>query len=104
MYLPELPLSEEDIKDEVTDLGSITVEILIEVDEMVGVDLENFLDDLSSKITGNSTGLSDIDYRPAGFDSGAFVLEVTGKVEWDNLGFTDPADDAENLENAESAV
>lgn len=80
------PLTHSDLHDYVDDSGRIRAYVPVELDEMIGADLEAFQDRLSTEITGSSDGLADVCYEPHGIEGGGLILVVQGKVEFGNLG------------------
>lgn len=75
----------EELRAAVDSDGFVATVVGVDLDDMVGVDLEHFLDNLSEWVTGSIAGLTDIGYKPVGVDGEQVLVEVTGCVEWDSI-------------------
>lgn len=74
--------------------GYITADVRLDIDDIVGVSLEDFLDKLSVGVTGDEL-LSDISYKATGVDDqGSIVLSVTGDPALSLEVFGNDADEA----------
>ena len=78
--LPEdflhIPLTHEQIIERREEDGFITGRVLLDLEALIGADLESFLDQLSESLVGSSLGM-DISYEAVAISEGSIVFQVT---------------------------
>lgn len=76
------PMNQKELTDNVRKDGSIQAKVLLDFDDLVNHDLEWLNDEVSKRITGSITGLTDISFNVVGrITIDQVILKVTGVPE-----------------------
>jgi len=76
------PMNQKELADNVRKDGSVQAKVLVSFESILANNIDDLNDDVSEKITGSISGLTDISYSVAGrTTNNELILKVTGVPE-----------------------